>query len=222
VVTGELVENDVGTKGSCGVETAAGEEYAGQLGNEESETYTCGNTSVPVEEVSPGLQHTDWRDERSLVLLSRQHEDREHELRSQEHLNEKPLCDRSAATKGSPYIERTGKHARDQRCRSNTAEDLDENQQGAANPGQSTDQAHAKCDLHIHTSATLPTQPLEPSDTYSWVKQPTADSEKYPRVHSQRKPKAECDVLQLLRICAGLCNRSASRRRNSVGDLRAG
>jgi len=92
------------------IEGTASEIHAGQLSNEQREA------------------NTDWSDKGTLVLLSCQHEDSEDKLGSQEHLNEKTLCDRGTATKCGAYVDFTlvRKHASNESSSSHTTKDLHE------------------------------------------------------------------------------------------------
>ena len=139
---------------------------------------SCGAVSSREEEL------TDRRNERALVLLRRQHEDREDQLRSQEHLDKKPLRYGRASSKAGLHVQGTWKHTLHERARHDTTENLTQKQQPTTDPGESADETHSQSDGRIEES--------------------TADTEEHPRVNGQRESEAKRNVLQLLWVRAGL------------------
>lgn len=144
---------------------------------------SCGAVSSREEEL------TDRRNERALVLLRRQHEDREDQLRSQEHLDKKPLRYGRASSKAGLHVQGTWKHTLHERARHDTTENLTQKQQPTSHPGKSADEAH--------------------SESNGGVEQAAADTEEHPCVDRKRESEAKRNVLQLLWIRAGLLHGQA-------------
>jgi hypothetical protein len=123
------------------------------------------------------------------VLLSRQHKNRENQLRRQEHLDEQPLRHTRTAAEFCLHIQRAGEHALHERTRRQPAQNLRDEEQSTSNPGQSADQAHPEGDRR--------------------VEEPAADTEEDPGVDRQAEAEGQGDVLQLLRVGAGLIDGQA-------------
>lgn len=111
------------------------------------------------------------------MLLGCQHKDSEDKLGGQEHLDEETLDDRGVTTKRGAYVDLAimREHARNQSGGGDATKNLHNEQETSTYPWQCANQAHAERD--------------------SRVEEPTRDAEENPSIHSQRKSKAESDVL---------------------------
>jgi hypothetical protein len=145
---------------------------------------------------------TDRCDKSPLVLLSRQHENGEDQLRSKKHLYEQSLHHTRPSSQRRLNIQPAGEHTLHQRTRYHTSQNLAQEQQSASDPRQSTDEAHAESDR--------------------WVEEAAGDSEEHPGVDGEREAKGEGYVLQLLRVGACLGDGQTCGGRDAVGYLGAG
>ena len=142
------------------------------------------HTRQKIQEERKGKKLTNRRNKSALVPLSSQHENRKHQLSRQEHLNKQALRHTSSTPKLSLNIQRAGEHALHERTRRQPAQNLRDEKQPASNPRQSADQAHSKSNSRVEQSA--------------------ANAEEHPSIHRQTETEGQRDVLQLLRVRAGL------------------
>ena len=99
----------------------------------------------------------------SLMLLGRQHEDREHKLYGEEHFNEKTLSSVRACTQSCLYRQVTWEQSRYHCGRTHCCDHLCDEKKTSSKPGQGSDQAHA--------------------ERHGRVEKPAANSEERPRIY---------------------------------------
>src|SRR4051812_16915941 len=90
--------------------------------------------------------NTDRCNESSLVLLLRQHENRKHQLSSEDPLDEDPLHQAGVSRKSSAHIKCSGEKPKHHPRRGNTAGNLSDKEENRPGNRHSADENHAECD----------------------------------------------------------------------------
>lgn len=141
--------------------------------------------------------------EHTFVLLLRQHEDRKHQLRRQNCLDEYTPRQARIRTQRSPNIKGRRKHDADQETRKDTTRNLRDQQQEEAHWGHGLGKQHSKGNRGVEQAA--------------------RNAEEDPDVDHERETEDERNVLQDLRAETGVgsCGRVGSAAGLDVRDLRS-